>query len=321
MKNLLQAVCLLVVLSSSAFAGLSFVGPLDPAHGFPRWYKDLNNTRLQLCLDINTFCLPLNVDPTLSISFPDNFPDEAFWWNGEGLVNIGTGQIRLVMAIEAAFAGAVPVAGERISFARLRIRARGIPTGNYRITHPYGQHNFTVTSTTGRQINMTNDVGIEVEVFSGALKGDIGPFLIWDPAVLPLAPGGFIGDPAILHTVKGSPFGTNFMRVERWNGTSWIVQGFTNQFRVAGKYDTLPEEPIVSVSPRGGIFQIAPIVSIQSSIDSKIYYTLDGTNPLSSPTRQIYTEPIQLNGCAALKYAAETLNAISDIGTELYVTP
>ena len=39
-------------------------------------------------------------------------------------------------------------------------------------------------------------------------------FLKWDPAVAPAAPVGFIGDPNVDHPVVGSPFNTNFVRVE-----------------------------------------------------------------------------------------------------------
>ena len=31
--------------------GLKQVGPIDETNGFPLWYKDTNNVRLELCLD------------------------------------------------------------------------------------------------------------------------------------------------------------------------------------------------------------------------------------------------------------------------------
>ena len=31
--------------------GLRQVGPIDQANGYPMWYKDTSNTRLELCLD------------------------------------------------------------------------------------------------------------------------------------------------------------------------------------------------------------------------------------------------------------------------------
>jgi hypothetical protein len=304
-----------------AHAALSFVGPLDPANGFPRWYKDSRGVRLALCLDQNTFCQPLDgADPALPISFPTNFADESFWWTGEALIdNVEGGQVLLVMAIEGGFAGGVPLAGDRIAFSRLRIRARDVPLGTYRITHPYGQAIFEATSPIGRQINDTNDVGVQVESFDGALAGQVGPFLVWNPAVAPAAPAGFVGDPLVPHRVIGSPNGTNFLRVERRINGTFTEVGFTNEFRISGKLDTLPEEPILSISPKGGIFGTAPMVNITSSIPSTIFYTLDASDPLTSPTRLIYTAPFQLADCAAIKFAATTPNAQSDVKTELYI--
>jgi hypothetical protein len=319
-RVLLKCLPLFVLMPQLSWAALTYVGPLDPANGFPRWYKDANGRRLTLCLETDSFCNAFDdVDPALPISFPGNFPHEAFWWSADAAVDVGDGEIRLILALEAAFAGEVAVPGERISFSRLRIRARGIPLGTYRITHPYGVNVFQVTNTDGRQINMTNDIGIEIEKFTGALTGDVGPFLVWDPAIAPLAPAGFVGDPAVEHQVIGSPFGTNFLRVERLINSRYTVVASTNLFLVQGKLDTRPEEPILEITPKGGIYQTAPIVTIRSSIPASIYYTLDGSNPLSSLTRFQYAGPFRLPDCAAIKFAAQTSNAQSDVGTEIFV--
>jgi hypothetical protein len=321
LKLLKKFVPLALLLPMFAHAALPFVGPLDPANGFPRWYKDSRGVRLALCLEQNTFCLPLeDTDPNLPVSFPDNFPGEAFWWHAEAtLDNVEGGEVRLVLALEAAFAREIPQAGDRISFARVRIRARGIPLGTYRVTHPYGQSTFEATETDGRQINETNDVGITNEIFTGALAGDIGPFLVWDPSFAPAAPAGYIGDPTVPHRVIGSPRGTNFLRIERLINGRFRTVGFTNLFNVAGKLDTLPEEPILNISPKGGIYTTSPIVNITSSIPSTIYYTLDGSDPLTSSTRLTYNGPFRLPDCAALKFAAQTSNARSEVGTEIYI--
>lgn len=319
-KLFLKVLPLTLLFPLYAQAALTFMGPLDPANGFPRWYKDANGVRLTLCLDVNTFCLPQeDIDPNLPVSFPDNFPGEAFWWNAGADVNVDGGQVRLVLALEAAFAAEVPRAGDRISFARVRIRSRDLPLGTYRITHPYGQETFEVTNTNGRQINMTNDVGVANEQFGGALNGDIGPFLVWDPSAQPLAPEGFVGDPNVPHRVIGSPNGTNFLRVERLADGTFTTVGFTDLFSVAGKLDTLPEEPILSVSPKGGLFPVAPTVTIASSIPSDIFYTLDGSDPLTSATRISYLGPVQLPDCAAFRFASETADAKSEIQTEMYI--
>jgi hypothetical protein len=317
---ILTSLIFLLTLPQFAQAALTFVGPIDPANGFPKWYKDSRGVRLTLCLDPDTFCLPLEgVDPSLPVSFPDNFPGEAFWWAADAAVDVGDGEVRLILAMEAAFAGEEPVAGERISFSRIRIRARGIPLGTYRVTHPYGQEVFVVDTDRGRQINMTNDVGIQVENFTGALNGAVGPFLVWDPTVPPLAPAGFIGDPGVEHRVIGSPFNTNFFRIERLVGPTFQTVGFTDLFAVQGKFETRPEEPILNISPAGGTYATAPIITITSSIPATIYYTLDGSHPLTSGSRIEYTGPVQLPNCASIRFAAQTVNAQSDVSSAMYV--
>jgi cysteine-rich repeat protein len=61
----------------------------------------------------------------------------------------------------------------------------------------------------------------------------MGHFVQWDPAVPPAAPNGYIGDPAILHKVVGSPCGQNFFRVEGPGFPGGAVQ--TDLFSVIGK--------------------------------------------------------------------------------------
>src|SRR5262245_39495462 len=129
--------------------GLKQVGPIDETNGFPLWYKDTTNTRLQLCLDPNDAnCIMGDVpDPQAPVSFPDNFPDEAFWSVGDSDLDAGvdaTGKPEkalLVTATEAAFdsADGLPAAGHQTSFGRIRIRASGLIDGAmYTVTHPYG---------------------------------------------------------------------------------------------------------------------------------------------------------------------------------------
>src|SRR5919202_3808086 len=62
--------------------GLVAFGPVSGENGFPAWYKDSAGTRLELCVDVNdpncAAAAPLP-DPSKPMSFPDNFPDEAFY--------------------------------------------------------------------------------------------------------------------------------------------------------------------------------------------------------------------------------------------------
>ena len=89
--------------------GLKQVGPIDETNGFPLWYKDTSGTRLELCLDPNDAnCILGDLPhPGQPVSFPDNFPDEAFWSVADSSIDAGGGdQAQLVTAVEAAFASA-----------------------------------------------------------------------------------------------------------------------------------------------------------------------------------------------------------------------
>ncbi len=136
----------------------------------------------------------------------------------------GRGSICLyISAIEAAFAGAdgLPVPGDQITFSRIRIRADfdvTVPTpGVYRITHPFGVKEFSVAAPGRRVINDTVDIGIgALGDFTGALGGQVGPFLVAAAAAggaaLPFIEAvnpetgqteQFIGDPNVTQFVTG----------------------------------------------------------------------------------------------------------------------
>ena len=124
--------------------GLKQVGPIDETNGYPLWYKDTNNVRLQLCLDPgDANCIMGDLPtPGQPVSFPDNFPDEAFWSVADSTIDAGGGdKALLVTATEAAFgtADGLPAKGGQITFGRIRIRAAGLVDGaTYTVTHPYG---------------------------------------------------------------------------------------------------------------------------------------------------------------------------------------
>ena len=96
--------------------GLRAVGPPDPVHGFPLWYEDSDGTRLELGLDPTDPNLPALELPTpgAPVAFPDNFPDEAFYFTAEAEMLVGgpagtTARARLILALEAAFEVGRPV--------------------------------------------------------------------------------------------------------------------------------------------------------------------------------------------------------------------
>ncbi len=263
-KKLLISMIVFVFLggfSQIVYGALVSHGPIDPETGFPLWYRDSTGIALQLCTEQPvTVPDPLGgpdivVDPCLldgvvpnpgqPITVPGNSPDELFWWAADAITPIigGTGSADLILALEAAFAQENVVDGDQISFVRVRIRVDAPVAGNYLVIHPYGVNFFPNVTPGIRAINFTEDVGIGAPGdFRGALNGKIGPFLRWDtdyPVSLPEFSGMlFVGDPAIEHTVTGSPIGTNFFQVladTNGDGTFETLVAFTDLFSVMGK--------------------------------------------------------------------------------------
>jgi hypothetical protein len=180
------------------------------------WYEDAKGLTLELCVDPgDPYCLAAPLpNPDQPISFPDNFPDESFWSTADAVMDTNGGQAQVVLALEAAFAGGAPAAGDQISFGRVRYRVDNLQAGaTYTITTPYGTDEIVAAAGGARGINFTEDIGIAPGVFTGALESRIGPFLRWDPAVGDAPPAGYVGDPAVPHKVIGSPFGTNVFRI------------------------------------------------------------------------------------------------------------
>ncbi len=63
-------------------------------------------------------------DDELPLVFPTNWPDESFYFTGDATIVAGGVDLTYVSAVEAAFGGGVPAAGDQVTFARIRIRAR-----------------------------------------------------------------------------------------------------------------------------------------------------------------------------------------------------
>ena len=264
----------LTLLATDALAILKDLGPINPVNGYPVWYRDLSanvsangqdfpqGLPLELCesqtTNINGYLcnlLPEGADPANGApgfipeqprDFETNFPSESFWFSADSILEPASGDFSsagLTIGLEAAFAGLAVQQGDQISFARIRVRVDVNTPGTYRITHPYGVLVFPDVSAGVKAINFTEDVGIGAAGnFNGALAGKIGPFLTWDTD-FPIVIGSevFIGDPAIAHTVTGSPFGTNYFRVERINGQGDTLSlEETANFNVTGKIYTTP---------------------------------------------------------------------------------
>ncbi|MFL6079879.1 MAG: PKD domain-containing protein [Ornithinibacter sp.] len=238
----LSALAVEVVPPTPRTGSLVEVGPVG-SNGFPTWYRDKNadgaTSRLELCLPLgdvpDPFCAP-PVNP-LPLVYPTNFPDENFYQLATGAIATGGVNVLVEMNLEGAYATGPVIPGDEMVFGRIRIRDKAVADGTtWRITHPYGIDEITAAG--GRGINMTQDVGTTPGAFGGALGSRIGPFLKWDAAA-PAAPAGYTGDPAILHTVVGSPYNTNFLKIERKNADGSYTQiGFTDLFSVQGRYAT-----------------------------------------------------------------------------------
>ena len=70
------------VSSSGNTGGLTKAGPVNPAHGFPDWYRDNKGIDLEGCmtnLDPNCGGAVPVPNPTQPTTFPANFPDEFFY--------------------------------------------------------------------------------------------------------------------------------------------------------------------------------------------------------------------------------------------------
>lgn len=218
------------------------VGPIAE-HGFPAWYRDSNNVRLEACVTLDDPLCPTLPDtlpnPDGAVSYPDNFPDEFFYQLAGVDMTLNNGvRATIGLDLEGAWAAGEVREGDQMVFGRVRIRFDAPAGERYRIVHPYGIDDIVATD---KGVNMTEDVGITPGAFGGAMNSRIGPFLKWDPAVAPAAPAGYTGDPGQDHKVVGSPYNTNFVRVERLDPLTGAVLsqvGFTDVFSVQGRYAT-----------------------------------------------------------------------------------
>ncbi len=208
-------------------------------HGFPAWYRDSNGVRLDACVTLDDpLCATLAdevPDPDAPVSYPDNFPGE-FFYQLAGTEVVGNGvDMGVGLDLEGAWAAEEVVDGDQMVFGRVRIRDKDIADGTYRVTHPYGVDEFDAVG----GINYTQDIGTTPGAFGQAIASRIGPFLQWDPDVAPAAPAGYVGDPGVEHEVIGSPYGTNYVSVERREADgTWTELARTDLFTIQGRYAT-----------------------------------------------------------------------------------
>jgi hypothetical protein len=257
-KTVLALLFALCVFANNAFGQLARVGPVDRNNGFPQWYQDSTGLVLDACLpnaaeiaDGTCLVTPDQLtNPAAAISFPNNFPDEFFFFNANANLTVNGGRALYLVALEGAFVNGGVVAGDQMVFARLRIRIDvPAPGGNYRIIHPFGVEEFPNVPPGIKTINFTSDVGTVAGQFDAALNGTLSTFLRASTvAGGPASPfvvlnGGdtFLTDPLVTTPVTGSPFGTNVFRIEGPNiggpGINFIE---TDQFTLLGRVHLAP---------------------------------------------------------------------------------
>lgn len=229
--------------------------------GYPAWYRDYTNQALDPCFSTTPspdpaaggapMCFPTAPDP---LGFAGNWGPEAFYFLADTTFPIpGAGDVRFTAALEASYATLQPTKGQEAVFSRIRLRGNSLPDGTYRLTHPYGVD--TMHAVAGSGIFWTRDVGFTPQMFDLPLAGDVGPFLQWSLDNQPGGPAGivpvtnidnvveqYLGDPNIAHAVTGSPFRTNYVKLEYSGdgGATWQVIGGSDQFFVVGKRHTAP---------------------------------------------------------------------------------
>ena len=248
---IIAAAAALFPMAAASAQGLAAVGPLNPNHGFPEWYEDSNGLRMAGCSEDVGLCLleaPLELlDPTLP--FPANYGGDFahhLYYNvcGAEMQSGGNGGLAMiVISLQGGFANEDEAArdGEQDVFARFRIRIDNLVAGEtYEVTTPAGTVSLIAedTGTGRRMINFTDDVGrFEAAIFGTELNGAIGPWLTWDSdlPIVDVRGNEYVGDPAIPHTITGSPFGTNVFRVRGRNvGGPGVHRIETNLFSIIG---------------------------------------------------------------------------------------
>jgi len=257
---IIAAAAALFPMAAASAQGLAAVGPLNPNHGFPEWYEDSNGLRMAGCSEDVGLCLleaPLELlDPTLP--FPANYGGDFahhLYYNvcGAEMQSGGNGGLAMiVISLQGGFANEDEAArdGEQDVFARFRIRIDNLVAGEtYEVTTPAGTVSLIAedTGTGRRMINFTDDVGrFEAAIFGTELNGAIGPWLTWDSdlPIVDVRGNEYVGDPAIPHTITGSPFGTNVFRVTgRDVGGPGIDMIQTDLFSIIGLMGPADEPP------------------------------------------------------------------------------
>ena len=253
---------LAMVPAQAAVAGVS---PVDPQIGFPTWYSD-GTVKLQLCYMAGSGCLSEPPDATAPASYPDNFPEEAFWFQAaaEG------GSLLFEAALEAAHLNGAVVPGEQMGFARLRFLMDGlVPGATYKFRHPYGVNTFTADPPGGKNpgvVKATIDAGVCTpspripcdwtgvgEAFLGDYQSGATASFLRQVGAAP----GTLGDINTPRPVTGAPSGLNAVVVEGPDAggpgvNTLTVNNFTVQGLIYDGPDAAPSTPDLAAASDSG---------------------------------------------------------------------
>ncbi|MFZ3043679.1 MAG: CHRD domain-containing protein [Minisyncoccia bacterium] len=268
-----------------AHAALSAAGPIGTSIPFPTYFQDATGLALQPCLGINTDgtgladpnCIALadsTYDGINPISFPNNFPQEFFYYIADAnTTTIGPAQknVAFRIALEGSTLGALTPAN-LLTFLRINFRISKpeqlVPNSTYTFTHPFGS--FTCTTDALGSIAGCIDANgggnggaqaFRVEDIAGppisaatiitalipATNTGVDTFL---KAVSPAAPAGYIGNPNIPQTIQSGPNGASFTMNGPSVGGTGVNTVTINQWFVAGKIaaiDSVP--PTINAAP------------------------------------------------------------------------
>ena len=292
-----RAVALALALASSSFSAhavLERAGPVSIAPsigGYPAWYQDTTGLTLEFCDPTNaaevdgSWCLLLPADvPAVPEIFPTQFFDEHFYFAANASLNARTGgRTTLVLAQEAAFANGPALAGDQITFARIRVVMTAVPiSGTYRFIHPYGEQ--VIPAVAGQKIFFTDDVGMMCGLdFTCALNSRLGPFL------LPSATPGGLEMPALSATnltpdTDPNHFGGAFVPTPYpQNGKSYIAD--------PARIGPVTGSPLADFTDSTGAVRNHNIFRIEGPVGSGI-----GVDAVGNPVDWIETTDFALMG-------------------------
>jgi len=325
--------------ASAQAATLSGIGPVNPANGYPLFYKDVNGLPLELCLDNNGKCVLLadpTFNPALPVVFPTNFPSEAFYYiadsNPMSVGPTGAGRARLRIALEGAFGTPPPAAGQQMTFLRINFsRTTGLtPNSTFTATHPFGTFTF-ITNATGTAIGSIGNQAFRAQdgcagppcdftILLPAPTTHISRFLTWTGLPVgglldPVTGNHYIGDAVTPHTITGSPLGQNFVRIDGPNiGGTGINTIQTDLFTVAGKILS-PAIKAINVTPAAPLVITGSTLAMAASAIDQFGAAIAAAMTWSSSDPAVGTIDPVTGLFTATGLGITTVSATSDVTT------